>query len=115
MSRSLKVFLCLLLLSVIWACAGKEEVSQSSNLDEFRTYPIDINATAKRFSSRVEAVEVTYLEETDSSLLSYPYKMSFYEDKMVFPSGGKGDIYVYSDQGKYINHFNNKGNIVVTI
>lgn len=109
MSRSPKVFLFLLLLSVIWACAGKEEVSQSGNLDEFRTYPIDINATAKRFSRQMEAVEVTYLEETEDSFLDYPYRMSFYKDNLVFPSGRKGDVYVYSDQGKYLSRFNHQG------
>ena len=110
MQRS-KFIICLILVATIGvACSSPEEKQEVKlKLDDFQTYTIDVDATPVRFSEQVEAVEVTYLEETEASLLDYSYRMSLFEDKLVFPSGRKGDVYVYSRQGEYISHFNHKG------
>ncbi|GAB5526347.1 MAG: hypothetical protein Roseis2KO_42190 [Roseivirga sp.] len=77
--------------------------------DTFQTYTLDIDKSDIPIADLIDEVELMYLEETEESLLSYAYRISTVGDKLVFPGGTKGDVYIYSTSGEFINRFNRNG------
>lgn len=93
------------------ACGSKDSVVEmpSTDRDVFQTFQVDINAPQVPLADMIESVEVLGLEETEASLLSDLYNVSSFEDQLIFASGGKGEIYVYSNTGQFIRKFTHKG------
>lgn len=106
----LKMISILLLISGLYACgeSGQNGVLPEVS-DDFRAYSIDIDKSTTPLIEVVDEVELLYLEETEESLLSYVFRVSEVGDKLIFPGDDKGDIYIYSSKGKFINKFNRNG------
>lgn len=102
------VFLCLLLLL---GCSGEKtgQEGPASASEEFRSYEIDVDAPRVPLADMIEQVEVLGLEETEASLLSYLSNISSIEDQLIFASGAKGEIFVYSNTGQFIRKFTHMG------
>ncbi len=99
-------------LTLVFSCAEKGGTSdkEAVNLDEFRSYHLDINQPKERFSNLVESVEIVKLEETDNSLLSDVSNLKKTDDYLVFLSGGGANVYVFDLAGNLVNKVNRKGN-----
>jgi len=99
------------LLFVLAACSKPEAtlVFEENSPDTFKTFEVDIKSSQVALSELIAEVEVLHLEETEASLLSYANRVATYEDKLVFPSGRNGEIFVYSNTGKFIRKFTHKG------
>ncbi len=97
-------------LSII-GCAEKDQTSsvQIAVTDSFKTFQVDPQSELVALSELITEVEIMSLEETDSSLLSYVSNISSFEDKLVFPSGSNGEIFVFSTTGEFIRKFGHKG------
>ena len=103
-------FLFTLLLSSCGSEGGTESTTDAApSTDEFRSYAIDIDKSMVRFADVFESVELIQLEETAESLLGYAERVKLAGDQFVFPSNDNGDIYIFSDQGKFKSKFNNTG------
>ncbi len=106
----LKIASLFFLVSALHSCGGTTEESvESENADEFRTYSIDIDKSDVSFTELVDKVEIMYMEETEESLLSYVFRVSREGDKLIFPGGNKGDVYIYTSTGEFVNKFNRNG------
>lgn len=106
----LKTALAFFMLLFFYGCGGaKQEEALPEISDEFQVYQIDIDKPSVRFSEFVEEVEVMRLEETAESLLDYAFRVSTFEDKLIFPSGREGEVYVYTNTGEFVSKFGYKG------
>ncbi|MGW8121276.1 6-bladed beta-propeller [Roseivirga echinicomitans] len=107
-----RFFAAVLITTLFTACGGEKEtatkVAQQAN-NEFKVIPLTIESEKRKLSDLIESIEVLGLEETDEGLLSGVYNFSQANNRLVFPSGTKGDVFVYTDQGKFISTFNRQG------
>lgn len=90
---------------------SSSEISADSgkNADAFRSYGVNIEKTPVRFADVFEAVEFLQLEETEESLLGNVGRLTRAGDKLIFPGYDNGDIYIFSEKGKFLSKFNNTG------
>ncbi len=107
-----RIFPALLAAALFTACGSQnenitEEKSQTS--DEFKVIPLSMESEKRKLSEMIESVEIMGLEETDEGLLSGVYNFSQANDRLVFPSGSEGDVFIYSNEGKFISTFNREG------
>ncbi len=102
-----------LLCLFLWSCGTPENSENTAdadkNADKFRSYAVNIEKPKVRFADIFESVEVMQLEETEESLLGAVARVSRTDDKLVFPGYNNGEIYIFSDRGKFLNKFNNTG------
>ncbi|HEY9117937.1 MAG TPA: 6-bladed beta-propeller [Roseivirga sp.] len=92
--------------------SGNKESSEqipTRNIDEFTTYKLEEVANSGKWSDLISEIEITRLEETDETLLSYVFNLHHLGDKVVFTSGDENDIYTFSRTGEFIQKFNKKG------
>ena len=110
-SLPVPVFLLLLLFSSGCGTEGSTEATSAAAqaVDEFRSYAIDIEQQKVSFASVFESVELIQLEETAESLLGYAERVKLAGNQFVFPDTDNGDVYIFSDQGKFKTKFNNSG------
>ena len=110
-SLPIPVFLLLMLFTLGCGTEGGAEASSETMqaVDEFRSYAIDIDQKKVPFSDVFESIELIPLEETAESLLGDAERVKLAGDQFVFPGTDNGDVYIFSDQGKFKNKFNNSG------
>ncbi|KYG78781.1 6-bladed beta-propeller [Roseivirga echinicomitans] len=101
----------LLILTLVFSCAEKGGVNdkQVTNLDDFRTYAIDVESKATPVFDLIEEVEVMRLEETEESLLGDVYKLDALEGEYVITYPRTGDNHFFDRNGKFLRAFNNSG------
>ncbi|KYG85028.1 hypothetical protein AWW67_17460 [Roseivirga seohaensis] len=107
-----RVFPVLLVAALFTACGGqKENTTEEKNQtnDEFKVIPLSIESEKRKLSEMIESIEIMGLEETDEGLLSGVYNFSQANNRIVFPSGSEGDVFIYSNEGKFISTFNREG------
>ncbi|MCE7991275.1 MAG: 6-bladed beta-propeller [Roseivirga sp.] len=100
------------MLFVFSGCGGEPSeatAEEGSVEDTFQTYTLDIDKSDIPIAEVIDEVELMYLKETEESLLSYAYRISTVGDKLIFPGGTKGDVYIYTTSGEFINRFNRNG------
>tara|TARA_R110000850_G_scaffold173_1_gene1345 strand:- start:1352 stop:2512 length:1161 start_codon:yes stop_codon:yes gene_type:complete len=107
-----RVFSALFVVALFTACGdekeGTTEVAQQTN-NEFKVIPLTIESEKQKLSEMIESIEIMGLEETDEGLLSGVYNFFQANESLVFPSGSEGDVFVYSNEGKFISTFSRKG------
>ena len=107
-----RVFSALLIAALFTACGGGKEgateVAQQTN-NEFKVIPLSIESDKRKLSEMIESIEIMGLEETDEGLLSGVYGISETNGRIIFPSGSEGNVFVYSNEGKFISTFNRQG------
>lgn len=101
--------LCLLLSGCGTKTISENMADPAENTDAFRSYSVNIEKPKTRFADAFESVEVMQLEETDQSLLGSVGRVSKSGGKLIFPGYNNGEIYIFSDKGKFLNKFNNTG------
>ncbi|KYG78784.1 6-bladed beta-propeller [Roseivirga echinicomitans] len=107
-----RVFPALLVAAFFTACGSqKESITEEKNQtnDEFKVISLSIESEKRKLSDMIESIEIMGLEETDEGLLSGVYGLSEVKGRIIFPSGSEGNVFVYSDQGKFISTFNRQG------
>lgn len=113
MNNLVKSSLSILFISLVYFSCSKTEtqsMDQEDNIDEFRTYPVDITAPATSIFDHIESVEVLGLEETDQSLLTRVSEINFLENHIVFKNGYKDEVLIYSRGGEFMKKIDSKGN-----
>ena len=102
----------LITLLIVSACADQDKTEQfnEANIDDFKSYEIDIEIEAERIQDFIEEVEVIGLEETDEALLSFVSEAILTANYFVIKSGPNGDLFVYSREGVFQNKINRSGN-----
>jgi len=103
--------LLFLVASLFYACGpkGSDTAEVNIDVDAFKSYAIDVNASKTPIFELIESVELMMLEETDESLLSYVTYMEEADDGFVFTSRNEGDIYFYTKEGQYKSKINRQG------
>lgn len=107
-----RIFPALLIAALFTACGGqKEKIAEekSQTNDEFKVIPLSIESDKRKLTEMIQSIEILGLEETGEGLLSGVYNFSEADDRLVFPSGSEGDVFVYSNEGKFVSTFNRKG------
>ena len=110
-------FSVLLLLLTAWSCAEKRSVNdkEAENLNDFKSYHLDLNLPKENFIDMIESVELMQFEETDESLLSAIRKINRLDDGFVFHTDKKigtnehTTIYFFDENGKFKNKINRQG------
>ncbi len=77
--------------------------------DEFISYKLQEVERKGKWSDIIKEIEITRLEETDQTLLSYVFNLHMVGDQVVFSSGDDSDIYTFSKSGEFIQKMNRKG------
>jgi hypothetical protein len=109
MKRFISALIALLVLN---ACSDKPKTEQLSkaDIDDFKSYKVDIEIEAEPIQDFIEEVEIIGLEETDEALLSFVTDAFSMENHFVLKSGYKGDIFIYSKNGVFERKINRTGN-----
>lgn len=104
-------FISIILVLLVFSCNSTKKDSENSetNIDKFRTYPIDVDIPSTSIFDYIESVEVLGLEETDESLLTGVFEPSFLENHIVFKNG-RDEVFIYSGDGEYLAKIDDKGN-----
>ncbi|OEK04803.1 6-bladed beta-propeller [Roseivirga misakiensis] len=87
----------------------KESVTEPTNIDEFRSYPLDIDVPSRSGFDLIEGIEVLGLEETDESLLEGLIDASFTNGQIIFKNGRKEQVFIYDENGKFISKIEQSG------
>lgn len=100
----------LLLLLLFLSCSSKsDDQGASTNINDFKSYSVDVFKESVPIANYIESVEVIGLEETDSSLVGNPSDVHLVDSHIVFRSGGAGDIFIFTDDGKFKLRINETG------
>ena len=96
---------------LFFGCGGESKVEEiiEERGDGFQSYQLDLRSESIPFSDLIDKIEITRLEETEESLLSYVRQIEFSDDRMVIPSGNESNIYVFFKTGEFLNKINRKG------
>lgn len=99
---------------LVFSCSStpsKEDdfTEQSLSSDEFVSYKLAEGVPKLKWSDVIDEMEITRLEETEASLLSYVRDVHTVGEKMVFVSGNESDVFVFSQTGELVTKFNRKG------
>lgn len=97
---------------VAWSCSDNGSVNDklAADLDEFKVIELSIEAKKVKFSELIASAEIMALEETEESLLGEIYKVSTLKNgNLVFPNRSGADIYIYSNEGRFISKISKKG------
>ncbi len=112
-SNNLLTTICLMIMCIVVVSCNSahtpESTAPAEDVDRFKSYPIDVNASKTDFAEVVESVELMRLEETEASLLSYIDRIYEYQGGYVFRSGRNGEIFNYAKDGRYLSKINRKG------
>ncbi|WP_323757712.1 6-bladed beta-propeller [Roseivirga sp.] len=85
-------------------------IGQGKVSDSFVSYDLSKNDRKIKLTDLIDEVEFINLEETQESLLGSVGGVHVVGDKFVFMGDRfKGDIFVFSTQGKFINRINRQG------
>ncbi|MBO6495126.1 MAG: 6-bladed beta-propeller [Roseivirga sp.] len=90
---------------------NEESVSeQPLSSDEFISYKLTEGVSKVKWSDIIDEIQITRLEETEESLLSYVTDVHFNnKDQVVFSSGAESNIFTFSPTGELITFMNRKG------
>lgn len=88
---------------------GNEQQNLSEVEDKFVSYNLTEDIPKVAWSDLIEKIEITRLEETDQSLLSYVRDLYFFEDNVIFVSGSENQIFTFKKDGRLVNQFSRKG------
>lgn len=99
---------------LVFSCSStgskEDEVTdQPVSSDEFISYKLTEDVPKLKWSDIIDEIEITRLEETEESLLSYVRDVHPVGEKMVFVSGNESDVFVFSQTGELATKFNRKG------
>ena len=103
----------ILLLLFVSSCDQKTVVKKPiplSDIDEFKSFKIDIKAPKTKLTDLVASVEIARLEETPESLLSRVQYIFQHDDNLLFYNRGIGDIFIFDETGKFKRKINRTGN-----
>lgn len=103
----------ILVLLVVSSCDQKTTIKEStplSDIDEFKSFKIDIKAPKTKLTDLVASVEIARLEETPESLLSRVQHIFQHEDNLLFYNENNGDIFVFDQSGNFKKKINRTGN-----
>lgn len=91
-------------------CGSKTEVTETDSVrtSGLQSYKLDIREDKIPVADLIQSIKITRLEETEESLLRAVGQVEFHEDKMIIPDN-RGDFYIYSKTGEFLNKFNRKG------
>ncbi len=111
MIRQIKIYL--IPLAILLSSCGGGELSDKdadrAKLDEFRSYPINMEAPKRKFSDMISQLRIVGMEETEASLLGILYNVMVTKDKILVP-GSEGKIIRYfSLDGNYLGQLNRAG------
>lgn len=101
--------------SLVFGCSssGNDEEKASDlsvSSDEFISYKLTEGVPKVKWSDIIDEIQITRLEETDESLLSYVRDVHFTNnDEVVFSSGAESNIFTFSSTGELITFMNRKG------
>lgn len=110
LSKSLILtFFCLVLSGCGTESNSDHTADSDKSADVFRSYAVNIEKPKTRFADAFESVEVMQLEEASQSLLGSVARVSNLADKLIFPGYNNGEVYIFSDRGKFLSKFNNTG------
>ncbi|WP_323757709.1 6-bladed beta-propeller [Roseivirga sp.] len=106
-----------LILVLVLGCAEKGRVDDKevTDLDDFKSYHLDLDLPKENFIDMVESVELMQFEETDESLLSTIRKINRLDDGFVFHTDKKMGtdehmtIYFFDENGNFKNKINRQG------
>ena len=104
-------FSVLLLLIVLWSCSDEklEGLDKSGlDIDEFRSYKIDMDMSQTKLADLIDTIEVIRLEETSESLLGYASRLQEYSRGFVMASEKVGVLF-FNKEGDFMHGFNHKG------
>ncbi len=105
------------MLALVLSCSEKGSVNdkEATNLDDFKSYHLDLNLPKESFVDMIESVELMQFEETDESLLSTIRKINRLDDGFVFHTDKKMGtnehmtIYFFDENGNFKNKINRQG------
>lgn len=108
----MKNVLCnILALLLVYSCSGNGSIKgrAKTDLDDFKTFAIDVESKSISISDLVESVEILRLEETPKSLLSNFYNIERLGKNFVFNNPTEGVVFVFDELGNFKNRFSNQG------
>lgn len=107
----LKVTVCSLCLISLFSCGSKNEnqAEPPQNLDQFRSFNIDMNAPQRKITDLIESVRIFKLEETEESLLGNVFNVTVHDHMIVFPNTSENTLYFFDDKGNFIRKLNKGG------
>lgn len=108
-TKYLSFFIFLLFVSSCGSKGEEQNSSSRSNIDEFRSYPIDLAAPKVKFSELIESVRIVRLEETAGSLLGAVQNVKVYDDLIAVPSISEDLICFFNENGDFLSTLNRKG------
>ena len=95
------------------SCSGNKSENITTvavNDDQFRAYPIDVENRPTAFADLIDNVEILALEETEDAKLNDILSFERGEDgKLFFSTARKGEVFSYTQDGKFISEFSHKG------
>lgn len=114
MRTILKAALFLISISFIISCSSSENENsgemKAQSSDEFISYKLNEGVPKVKWADLIEKIEITRLEETEESLLSYVRDVYVTDqDEVVFISGSESNIYTFSPTGELVFSMNRKG------
>ena len=114
MRTILKTTLLILSISLIFSCSSSENESskeiEAVSSDEFISYKLNEGVPKVKWSDLIDKIEITRLEETEETLLSYVRDVHVTDkDEVVFVSGSESNIYTFSPTGEFVFSMNRNG------
>lgn len=103
------VAIILIVFSCSYSDSGDNVSDQPVSSDEFISYQLTADLPKAEWSEIIDQVEITRLEESEESLLSYVFNLHFVGDKIVFSNGDENSIYTFTKEGEFIQKFTKKG------
>ena len=98
------------ILFLICNCSGNNSANKKiTEIDEFKTYSIDVESKSISISEIVESAEILRLEETSNSLLANFYGISRLGTDFVFGAPNRGEVYVFDEFGNFKSQFSKQG------
>ncbi|OEK05455.1 6-bladed beta-propeller [Roseivirga misakiensis] len=103
--------LCFSTFLLILGCSrlSKEKEPLLRDLDEFKSYVVDVEESLSPIWDAIEKVEILKLEETQESFLSNFYNISKLGNDFVLGDPKNGSLFIYGPYGEFKRRISNQG------
>lgn len=102
------IFSFVLIASMLISCAKSENNDNATNqVDEFRSYSIDMEMPSTRLADMIDTVILMRFEETENSFLRYVLTLSKFDQGFVVPT--KGGLTVFDERGNFSHNIHKMG------